>query len=57
MEMGIRSFILSGYPHQQECELFAKHVLPRLKTVSLPEALGRRPNKTPNSPLGYGVRK
>ena len=57
MEMGIRSFILSGYPHQQECELFAKHVLPRLKTVSLPEVLGRRPNKTPNSPLGKGVRK
>ena len=57
MEMGIRSFILSGYPHQQECELFAKHVLPRLKTVSLPEVLGRRPNKTPNSPLGNGVRK
>ena len=57
MEMGIRSFILSGYPHQQECELFAKHVLPRIKTVSLPEALGRRPNKTPNSPLGNGVRK
>jgi len=57
MEMGFRSFILSGYPHQQECELFAKYVLPRLKTVSLPEALGRRPNKTPNSPLGNGVRK
>ena len=57
MEMGIRSFILSGYPHQQECELFAKHVLPRLKTVSFPEVLGRRPNKTPNSPLGNGFRK
>ena len=57
MEMGIRSFILSGYPHQQECKLFAKHVLPRLKTVSLPEVLGRRPHKTPNSPLGNGVRK
>ena len=57
MEMGIRSFILSGYPHQKECELFAKHVLPRLKTVSFPEVLGRRPNKTPNSPLGNGVRK
>ena len=57
MEMGFRSFILSGYPHQQECELFAKYVLPRLKTVSLPEVLGRRPNKTPNSPLGNGVRK
>ena len=57
MERGIRSFILSGYPHQQECELFAKHVLPRLKTVSLPEVLGRRPSKSPNSPLGNGVRK
>ena len=57
MEMGIRSFILSGYPHQQECELFAKHVLPRLKTVSLPEVLRRRPSKSPNSPLGNGVRK
>ena len=57
MEMGIRSFILSGYPHQKECELFAKHVLPRLKTVSLPEVLRRRPSKSPNSPLGNGVRK
>ena len=57
MEMGIRSFIFSGYPHQQECELFAKYVLPRIKTVSLPEVFGRRPKATPNSPLGKGVRK
>ena len=56
MEMGIRSFILSGYPHQQECELFAKHVLPRIKTVSLPEVFGRMPKTTPNSPLGNGPR-
>ena len=35
MKMGIRSFILSGYPHQQECELFAKYVLPQLKTCLL----------------------
>jgi len=56
MEMGIRSFILSGYPHQQECELFAKHVLPRIKTVSLPEAFGRMPKTTPNSPLANGPR-
>ena len=46
MDMGIRSFILSGYPHQQECELFAKLVLPRLKTVSLPEVFGRIPKTT-----------
>jgi len=56
MEMGIRSFILSGYPHQQECELFAKHVLPRIKTISLPEVFGRIPSTTPNSPLGNGPR-
>ena len=56
MDMGIRSFILSGYPHQQECELFAKLVLPRLKTVSLPEVFGRIPKTTPNSPLGNGKR-
>lgn len=56
MEMGVRSFILSGYPHQQECELFAKHVLPRIKTVSLPLIFGRMPKTTPNSPLGNGSR-
>ena len=57
MDMGIRSFIFSGYPHHQECELFAKYVLPNIKTVSLPEVFRRRPKKTPNSPLGSGVRK
>ena len=56
MEMGIRSFILSGYPHQQECELFAKYVLPRIQTVSLPSIFGRMPKTTPNSPLGNGPR-
>jgi alkanesulfonate monooxygenase len=54
--MGIRSFILSGYPHLEECELFAHYVLPRLKTCSLPEVLGRRPVGIPDSPLGGGVR-
>ncbi len=29
-DVGIRAFILSGYPHQAECDLFAKYVLPRL---------------------------
>ena len=29
-DMGIEAFILSGYPHQQECDLFAKYVLPKL---------------------------
>ena len=29
-ELGIDAFILSGYPHIGECDLFAKYVLPRL---------------------------
>ncbi len=28
--MGIEAFILSGYPHAAECDLFARHVLPHL---------------------------
>jgi alkanesulfonate monooxygenase len=27
---GIEAFILSGYPHKDECDLFARHVLPHL---------------------------
>ena len=40
-DMGMRAFILSGYPHHDECDLFARHVLPRLKTCKLAEAQGR----------------
>jgi alkanesulfonate monooxygenase len=29
-DIGIRAFILSGYPHLDECDLFARHVLPRM---------------------------
>ena len=29
-ELGMEAFILSGYPHATECDLFARHVLPRL---------------------------
>jgi alkanesulfonate monooxygenase len=29
-ELGLESFILSGYPHLAEGDLFARHVLPRL---------------------------
>ena len=28
---GIEAFILSGYPHAAECDLFARHVLPRMQ--------------------------
>ncbi len=55
--MGIRSFIFSGYPHLQECELFGKLVLPYLETVSLPEEQGRTPKDIPLTPLAAGPRK
>ena len=42
MDLGIRAFILSGYPHLDECDLFARHVLPRLPTCRLNERQGRR---------------
>ena len=57
MDMGISSFILSGYPHEKECKLFAKYVLPKFKTIYLPKVFGRVPKKEPNSPLANGPRK
>lgn len=56
MDMGIRAFIFSGYPHKEECELFAKHVLPKLKTFSMPVEQGRVPTALPMSPLGAAKR-
>ena len=55
-DMGFRSFIFSGYPHVEECELFAKYVLPELKTFSMPEMQGRIPKGVPDTPLAGGVR-
>lgn len=34
-EMGIEAFILSGYPHAAECDLFARHVLPNIEHGAL----------------------
>lgn len=42
MDLGMRSFILSGYPHLEECDLFARYVLPKLPTCRLNEVQGRR---------------
>ena len=56
-KMGIRAFILSGYPHIDECKQFGTKVLPNMKTCSLPHAYGRVPSETPMTPLGAGVRK
>ena len=41
MDMGIRSFILSGYPLIEECEYFGKLVLPHLPNVRLSELQGK----------------
>ncbi|NRA28940.1 MAG: LLM class flavin-dependent oxidoreductase [Parvularculaceae bacterium] len=51
-KMGIRSFILSGYPHIDECKSFGQRVLPQLETCSLPEVYGRVPDGVPATPLG-----
>lgn len=56
MDMGMRSFIFSGYPHLDECKRFAEYVLPKLKTVSLPQEQGRIPASAPATPLGVGQR-
>ena len=56
MDMGIRAFIFSGYPHASECKLFANYVLPKLKTFSMPEKQGRIPAAPPMTPLAAGIR-
>lgn len=38
--LGIEAFILSGYPHLAECDLFARHVLPHLDHAPLRTAPG-----------------
>ncbi|MDG1737209.1 MAG: LLM class flavin-dependent oxidoreductase [Paracoccaceae bacterium] len=56
-KMGMRAFILSGYPHIDEAQHFGSRVLPQMNTCSLPHAYGRVPDTTPKTPLGTGVRK
>ncbi|MEQ1748477.1 MAG: LLM class flavin-dependent oxidoreductase [Prosthecobacter sp.] len=56
MDMGIRAFVLSGYPHLDECDLFAKHVLPKLPACRLNEVQGRLV-KNPVTPLTTAPRK
>jgi alkanesulfonate monooxygenase len=54
MDMGVRAFILSGYPLLEECEHFGKLVLPHLKTGKLSVIQGRTPAEEPETPLTYG---
>ncbi|WP_425549955.1 hypothetical protein, partial [Compostibacter hankyongensis] len=55
MDMGIRAFILSGYPLIEECELFGKLVLPQLPNVKLSVEQGRTPSETPVTPFTTGA--
>lgn len=54
MDMGIRSFVLSGYPLIEECEKFGQLVLPHLQTVKFSVEQGRTPATPPVTPLTNG---
>lgn len=56
-KMGMRAFILSGYPHIDEAEHFGTRVLPQMKTCQLNREWGRVPATTPQTPLGAGERR
>ncbi|MGB0799287.1 MAG: alkanesulfonate monooxygenase, partial [Planktomarina sp.] len=56
-KMGIRAFILSGYPHIDEAEHFGTRVLPQMNTCSLPHEYGRVPDHPPLTPLAAGERR
>jgi alkanesulfonate monooxygenase len=56
-KMGIRAFVLSGYPHIEEAEHFGTRVLPQMKTCQLNRVWNRVPASTPATPLGVGERR
>jgi alkanesulfonate monooxygenase len=56
MDLGMRSFIFSGYPHLDECDLFARYVMPKLKTCRLNQVQGRLLEGVPVTPMTMGVR-
>ena len=55
--LGLRAFILSGYPHLDECDLFARYVLPRFPTCRLNVEQQRLPADEPVTPLTTGIRR
>ena len=56
MDMGIRAFVFSSYPHEKECEMVGKYILPHIKSISLPEVQQRIPSHAPKTPLAAGER-
>ena len=57
IDLGIRAFIFSGYPHLEECQRVSQLILPRLQRMSLPVHYGRVPKGPPDTPLGAGPRR
>ncbi len=51
MQMGIRSFVLSGFPLIEEADYFAKLVLPYIPNAKLSVLQGRTPDFEPVTPL------
>jgi alkanesulfonate monooxygenase len=55
MDMGVRAFILSGYPLLEECQKFGELVIPKLDNLGkLSVIQGRTPKETPATPLTHG---
>lgn len=57
IDIGMRSFIFSGYPLVEECDLFAKYVLPKLNQVKLNVEQQRLISENPQTPLTSQERK
>lgn len=58
MDMGVRAFVLSGYPLLEECQKFGELVLPKLNNMGKLSVLqGRTPKETPATPLTHGELK
>jgi len=57
IDMGIRAFIFSGYPHLDEAQLTGRFILPNFKRGKLARIQDRIPNTPPNTPLAAGVRQ
>ncbi|MEI8109762.1 MAG: LLM class flavin-dependent oxidoreductase [Chitinophagia bacterium] len=51
LDMGIRSFILSGYPLKEEAKKVAEHILPKLDLVQLNVIQNRKTSYAPVTPL------
>ncbi|WCL50926.1 LLM class flavin-dependent oxidoreductase [Leptospira sp. GIMC2001] len=59
MDLGIRSFIFSGYPLNGEIDYVSQYILPKIQKIKLSEVQKRTPNlnEIPITPLTNGVRK